>query len=129
MNTTLTFAAASEHIADLNRTAERQRASTSAPASRSDQTAVVLRFAQPQDDADITRLAQLDDAPTPVSPIMLAAIDGEPVAALSLSDGRAVANPFVATQKAVTLLRLHAAQAAAERHHRWRPRVLHPRFA
>jgi hypothetical protein len=129
MNTSLTFAAASEHIADLTRAAERQRRATSAAGSKRDQMVVVLRLANPEDDADITRLAQLDDAPVPVSPVMLAVVDGEAVAALSLSDGRAVANPFVATQKAVTLLRLNAAQRSGERRRLWRPRVLRPRIA
>jgi hypothetical protein len=92
-------------------------------------SSLVLRLANAEDDADISRLAQLDEAPVPVSPIMLAVVDGEAAAALSLSDGRVVANPFVATQKAVSLLRLHAAQRSGDRRRGWRPRVLRPRLA
>ncbi len=128
MNTTITAAVAAEHIGDLRRAAGHQRAGTSASARRSDEQVIVLRVAQPEDDHDVSRLAQLDDAPLPVGPLMLAVVDGEAVAALSLSDGRVVANPFVATEQAVTLLRLRATQLSGERHHRWRPRILHPRL-
>ena len=130
MNTTVSAAVAAEHIADLRRAAEHQRAAISAPARRSVEQIIALRVAQPEDDNDVSRLAQLDDAPPLGGPVMLAVVDGEPVAALSLSDGRVVANPFVPTEKAVTLLRLHATQLSGERHRRWRwPRPLRARFA
>ena len=129
MNTTITAAVAAEHVADLRHAAERQRAATSALARRCDEQVIALRVAQPEDDYDVSRLAQLDDAPQPIGPVMLAVVDGEAVAALSLSDGRVVANPFVATEKAVTLLRVRATQLSGERHHRWRPRILRPRLA
>ena len=129
MNTTITAAVAAEHIADLRRAAGHHRAATGAPARRSDEQVITLRVAQPQDAYDVSRLAQLDDAPLPVGVVMLAVVDGEAVAALSLGDGRVVANPFAATEQAVTLLRLRATQLSGERHHRWRPRILHPRLA
>jgi hypothetical protein len=129
MNTTLSAVVAAEHIADLRRAAEHLRAPTDAPASRSDEQVITLRVAQPEDDYDVSRLAQLDDAPLPVGRVMLAVVDGEAVAALSLSDGRVVADPFVATEKAVTLLRLRATQLSGQRHRRWRPRILRPRLA
>ena len=129
MSTTISAAVAAEHSADLRRAAEHQRAATSALARRSDLQVIALRVAQPEDDYDVSRLAQLDDAPQPIGPVMLAVVDGEAVAALSLSDGRVVANPFVATEKAVTLLRLRATQLSGEQHHRWRPRILRPRLA
>ena len=46
---------------------------------------------------------------------MLAVVDGEAVAAMSLSDLRIVANPFVRTQHAVKLLRLRAAHLSDRR--------------
>ncbi len=129
MNTKISAAVAAEHIADLRRAAEHQRAGISVRARRSDEQVIALRVAQPEDDYDVSRLAQLDDAPLPVGPVMLAVVDGEAVAALSLSDGRVVANPFVATEKAVSLLRLRAKQQSGERRHRRRPRILRPRPA
>jgi hypothetical protein len=129
MNTTLSAAVAAERIADLRRAAEHQRAGINVPARSSEEQVITLRVAQPEDGYDLSRLAQLDDAPPPVGPVMLAVVDGEAVAALSLSDGQVVANPFVATEKAVSLLRPRAAQQSGERRHRWRPRILRPRLA
>lgn len=69
---------------------------------------IELRPAHP-DEADVVRwLAQLDDAPMLSGEVLLAVVDGEAVAALSLQDGRVVANPFVRTEDAVALLRLRA---------------------
>ena len=88
---------------------------TRGPTRPSRDPVIALRVAQPEDDDDVIRLAQLDDARPPVAPVMLAVVDGEAVAALSLSDGRVVANPFVATEKVVSLLRLRATQLSPER--------------
>jgi hypothetical protein len=63
------------------------------------------------DDAKVVRtLAALDDAPMLDGPVLLAVLDGEEVAALSLRNGRVVANPFVLTGEAIALLRLRAEQ-------------------
>jgi hypothetical protein len=127
MNPTITLAAASEHAADLRRYAEDRRKASAASPQTDDESIVALRLAYAEDVGDVKRLADLDDAPALVEPAMLAIVDGQAVAALSLSDGRVVANPFVPTQKAVALLRLRAKQLSGERHHRWRPRILRPR--
>lgn len=71
---------------------------------------LVLRVARDDEAAVVRQLAQLDDAPTPSGEILLAVLDDEPVAALSLSDGRVVANPFVRTADLVALLRIRATQ-------------------
>ena len=81
--------------------------------TKSQKPSLVLRFAGDDEAAVVRRLAQLDDAPTPSGEVLLAVLDGDPVAALSLSDGRVVANPFVRTADLVTLLRLRAAQISA----------------
>ena len=75
------------------------------------------------------RLAQLDDAKPLEGEILIAFVAGEAVAALSLTDGRVVANPFVATAHVVTLLRLRQEHLRRDRHHRsWRT-ILRPRVA
>jgi hypothetical protein len=56
----------------------------------------------------IRRLAALDDAPELDGQVLLGLVDGDPVAAVSLSDGRVVADPFVGTGEVVTLLRVRA---------------------
>lgn len=71
---------------------------------------LALRVADDDDALAVRRLAALDDAPPLRGEVLLALVDGEAVAAASLSDGRVVANPFVPTADTVTLLSLRAAQ-------------------
>jgi hypothetical protein len=88
---------------------------------------VLLRTARADDDADVIRLALLDSARPLEGPALVAEENGAIVAALSLSDGRAVADPFVPSQHLVALLRQHAtrrqAPAAAPRGRRLLPRL------
>ncbi len=70
--------------------------------------AVALRLAGSDEAHLVRRLAALDDAPPLAGPVLLALVDGEPVAALSLLDRRVVANPFLFTRELVDLLRLRA---------------------
>jgi hypothetical protein len=73
---------------------------------------VTLRFAFPDDDAGLARLAALDCALPLALPALVAEVDGELRAALSLVDGRAVADPFHFTGELVDLLRTRAQQLA-----------------
>jgi hypothetical protein len=88
---------------------------------------VVVRFADPDDARALRRLAQLDDAPELAGEILVATIDADVVAALSLDDGRVVANPFVLTSHAVDVLRRSATALTGPRRRRWgfalRPRL------
>jgi len=63
-----------------------------------------------QDDEVIGRLAALDDSGIPAAPVLLALVDGEPLAALSLTDGRAISDPCHRTAHLVDLLRSRARQ-------------------
>ena len=74
---------------------------------------VALRVAQNDEAPVVRRLAALDDSPPLDGQVLLALVDGEVVAAASLSDGRVVANPFLRTADTVTLLSLRAAQLSA----------------
>lgn len=58
----------------------------------------------------IARLAQLDSAPVPSPPLLVAEIGGELRAAMSLADGAVVADPFHPTRELVELLELRAEQ-------------------
>jgi hypothetical protein len=69
-----------------------------------------LRIAHDDETSTVRRLADLDDSPPLEGQTLLALVDGEAVAALSLFDGRVVANPFRPTADAVTLLGLRASQ-------------------
>jgi len=75
--------------------------------------AVTLRCAEPRDGAALARLAELDSAPAPAPPVLLADVDGELLAAISLADGATVANPFRATAALVELLRARERQLRA----------------
>jgi hypothetical protein len=133
MNGTMTRVIAQEHaadlgrVADLYRAAERRRETPSAFAP--DIAArVELRFAGVEDGDAVMRLAALDDRPEPHGRVLLALLDGHAVAALSLEDGRVVANPFVAAADAVAMLRLRADQLAG-RSRRQRRRWVRLRLA
>jgi hypothetical protein len=106
MTSTLNALAAQEHIHDLEREARRARKDEAeqdvAPG------AIELRLARADEFHVLHRLAELDDAPDVDGEALVALIDGEAIAALSLSDRRVVANPFVRTEHAVTLLRIQA---------------------
>ncbi len=137
MGTSLNALAASEHIADLHRAAKghgagraslRRRRGTKAVAGSATPAAAV-RFAHADEAGTLRRIAELDDAPQLAGEILVATIDADVVAALSLDDGRVIANPFVRTSAAVELLRDSAtALTGRPRRWRWRP-ALRPRFA
>ncbi len=71
---------------------------------------LALRVADPDDAVVLRRLADLDDAPPLDGPVLLALLDGVAVAAMSLHDGRVVADPFRPTADTVRLLALRACQ-------------------
>jgi hypothetical protein len=74
------------------------------------ESTVALRVAQADESALVRRLAALDDSPPLDGQVLLALVDGEAVAAVSLRDGRVVANPFRPTADTVRLLNLRASQ-------------------
>jgi hypothetical protein len=72
-------------------------------------SSITIRRAYADDELALRRLAALDSAPVPLTPLLIAEVDGEPRAALSLSDGASVADPFFPTLHLLELLALHAA--------------------
>jgi hypothetical protein len=74
-----------------------------------------FRPAGAADAAALTRLAALDDAEPVHGDVLMAFADGEPVAAMSVDDGRVVADPFHRTADAVALLRFQARQERRSR--------------
>jgi hypothetical protein len=71
---------------------------------------ITIRRAYADDAVAVRRLAALDSAPVPKQPLLLAEVDGEPRAAISLRDGRTIADPFELTAEIVALLELRAEQ-------------------
>jgi hypothetical protein len=66
---------------------------------------ITLRRSTMADQAEIARLATIDSASVPAGPLLLAEVDGELHAALTLAEGRVIADPFVPTTALVELLR------------------------
>lgn len=79
---------------------------------------IVIRRAVTGDTASLARLTALDSARPLSGEVLLAEADGHLRAALSLHDGRAIADPFRATVGDVALLRTRAAllQSPARSH-------------
>jgi hypothetical protein len=87
---------------------------------------VAIRAARGSDGLALARLAQLDSQRPLSGEVLVAERDGELAAALSLTTGVHVADPFLPTAALVALLRLHAAalepagEGDASRWGRWR---------
>ncbi len=76
-------------------------------------TRVTLRYASAADSDRLDALAQLDSAPVPVGPMLVAEVDGRLRAALPLDGSRAIVDPFHRGVELVELLRLRARQLAS----------------
>ena len=124
MTTNLNALVAAEHTADLRRAASRHSSEKAEATSRPGR--VLLRRAQADDAPALKMLAELDEEPELSGEVLMALVDAEAVAAISLNDGRVVSNPFVASGDAVLLLKLRADQlrgrGVRSRRRRWRPR-------
>ena len=71
--------------------------------------AYVVRLASERDDETVRQLAELDGASHPlIEPVLIGEIHGRPAAAISLTDGRVVADPFQATSHLTPIMRLRA---------------------
>jgi hypothetical protein len=85
---------------------------------------VTLRYAFPDDAEAVARLATLDSAAPPPQPLLLAEIAGELRAALSLSDGTVIADPFYPNAAVIELLDARGRQLRGTEHRRRRPGLL-----
>jgi hypothetical protein len=80
---------------------------------------VTLRIAESSDDGNLRRLAERDSAEVPPGPHLIAIRGSLLEAAISLSNGAIIADPFRRTVDSRELLRLAARRARRE--HRVRP--------
>jgi hypothetical protein len=77
-------------------------------------TAYTIRLTTVEDEPALRRLAEIDSQdPLTTGPVLVGEVDGQPEAALSLADGRVVANPFVPTAHLLTHLRMRAGALGA----------------
>jgi hypothetical protein len=72
--------------------------------------AVTIRWSTSDDARSVSILADLDEAPVPAAPILLAFVGEELWVAMSLSTGDAVSDPFRPSAEVVALVRERARQ-------------------
>ena len=75
---------------------------------------VLIRVARDGDLPRLRDLAELDGARPLPGPVLIAFVEDEAWAAVSLAEGRVVADPFRPSAAAVALLRMRAAQLEGE---------------
>ena len=90
----------------------RSKRSNSSPVGGYDSVAV--RMARPDDEQAIRRVAALDGQKAPAGRVLVAEADGELIAALSVDDGRATADPFRWTSDVIALMKMRADQLSAD---------------
>jgi hypothetical protein len=73
---------------------------------------VAVRLARPEDESAIHRVASLDGKKAPQGRVLVAEAGGEIVAALAITGGHAVADPFRWTSDVVALMEMRAEQLA-----------------
>jgi hypothetical protein len=71
---------------------------------------VCIRLEGDVDAPALARLAELDEAPVPPAPLLLAEVEGELWVAVSLATLQAVADPFRPSAEVLALARYRAAQ-------------------
>lgn len=99
--------------AELRRRAEAARRARRHRSAAGDATVTIRRVTDHDPELGaVARLAALDSRPVPARPVLVAEVDGELQAAVSLADGAAVADPFRPTAEVVGLLRVRASQLA-----------------
>jgi hypothetical protein len=74
------------------------------------ESAVLIRRAGARDEPEIARLAALDERELPCGDRLIAEVEGRAVAAVEVTSGATIADPFVPTSSIVELLGLRAAQ-------------------
>ena len=76
---------------------------------------LTIRHANAADEADLARLAALDSSRVPSGELLVAQLDGNLVAALSVDTGAAIADPFEHTAAIVDSMRVQARESRAPR--------------
>ncbi len=104
-SSSLNWLIARERERALSEAARRVRDHGATPVTR-----VTLRYAGAADHDRLRELAELDSAPIPFGPTLLAEVDGRLRAALPLIGGVPIADPFHGGTDLIELLRMRARQ-------------------
>jgi hypothetical protein len=76
---------------------------------------LTIRHATPTDEADLARLAALDSSRVPSGELLVAVVDDNLVAALSVDTGATIADPFEHTAAIVNSMRAQVRASRAPR--------------
>jgi hypothetical protein len=112
MSTSLDATVTSDEVLGTGSAAAPGDGHTFAAANRAQ--VLALRLARAADEDPLKRLAELDEQPELSGEVLLACLSGQLIAAISIDEGRVIADPFVATSDAVSLLELRAQQLVAQ---------------
>ena len=74
---------------------------------------ITIRSFHEGDEAAVELVAELDERPVPPGPLLVAEIEGTVEAAVGMSGGETIANPFAACADVVELLQTRAEQLRA----------------
>lgn len=80
--------------------------------TQSKELPITIRPAYPNDEPALRRLADLDSSSVPSEPLLVAEVDGELRVAISLTDRRAIADPFAPTAHIIDLMQDHITRLA-----------------
>ena len=80
-----------------------------------DSAEIVIHAARAEDMSEIARVAGRDTEEIPVAPLLVAKVGSDVRAAISLTDGTVVADPFHRTFELVEMLRIRAGAVAHAR--------------
>jgi hypothetical protein len=94
------------------------------PSAMSPAASYKTRMAVEEDAPNLRRLAALDSQSPLLGAVLIGEIDGVPAAAISLTSGRVVADPFRHTAELVASLRMRAAALTGTRRTSLRDRLL-----
>jgi hypothetical protein len=130
MDSRMNLQIAEQRIADLHRAAAASRTVAEVvEAPKEEQTPVIaLRLAGPDELDELALLAALDSQRPLSGDSLVALVDGNLIAAMSLRDGRVIADPLAPTDEARALLQTRVAQLRRKPRAR-RRRRLRLRFA
>jgi hypothetical protein len=110
METRMNILIAKDRIAEVERKAEAARRTAHVVEQPTETPVLALRLAAPDEAGELKRLAGLDSQRPLTGDVLVALLDGRLVAAMSLEDGRVVADPLVRTLEERALLQTRAAQ-------------------
>ena len=71
---------------------------------------IIIRLTRPTDTDELRRVAQRDSRPLPYGELLVALVEGEIRAAISLTRGEVIADPFHRTDELVRMLTLRRQQ-------------------